>query len=894
MREIIKEHAEVRIVNHRKIYVIGLNKLLNAEVAKTHVIYNNCKKSIDKLIDAKKTVLEFILFLIRSKKYTVQKYDSNTYFSIYANRKKKTITIYDKKLVIGAENICKDCNEKFINIHTCRTDKVQRRLYLQCKLPKITKSTKIFDIVLDIESAFINNFHVPVLICIKYVLGEKHIEKFFYNASQFFKWLEEFARFTCPINSRINLIGFNSSRYDFIFFMREVRKFVTKSWTFHKDKYNYIQKGGAIIYSTFYLDTISVWFIDILRYTGGVTSLKQIVRDLKIDQEKGAFPFKILAESNIKRNKDGFIDLSYFDSKEDFEACYKLWISKNKCSDFELLKYYCQIDVQVTYKVWIKICEMYNSYVPFMKDVHITKFHGAPSLTKWISFKMALDNENLESIVYYNSSEIKSTKKPKSIKIYAPNFESYFLWSESVYGGWVGCHAQGLINEQLGMVDIVSHYPTSFTSYYGIGKPRSMTSSELLHFSSNIASYDLNNLPLFCCECEITRPSVITDFCSPLPQRVKGTLTWSYVNTNQNLNSVDIWHCVKHYNFKIKLMKGEIFTKKCLLFRKFVETFARMKDDGKCEKNDLKTKCGKIGLNSGIGKYGEKKERFISKIVMTDEDRQHVHFLLSTNNKFVRHELIDIVPHRNYDEYVLKEFDVSCNLVPLHIISFMFAYSRVIKMDLIKRSKTNNLHIFSDRIKLPTPIYGDTDSIVITARELRHLKKNSPTLFQPSIGFYNTATAQFDYHIEIEDLFKSDTNTIPHTKLAIFFGLKAYMIVTTSGHKYKCKGHRISQTKTLCECGSGDKKWFCIGCLETNRDKKVDVEGVTLQHFYNCISGEHHKFTYKRLEKQLNRPIGKGKKSFTVRNKEITISLNYKELCHKYDVKNNFCYPFIS
>src|ERR1700743_385134 len=879
MEKRIKKFAEeYRLKNGKIIYTLTLCTLLNKYFANIFLNYKNCKKTIDKLILQKKTMLDFIWYLLKNKKFRIKKYSKLLFFSMYKFKLKK--------------HLFEECGRSFLNMHTCLSSYIRNRNYLEVSLPKLPQYSEIIDIILDIECCFINNYHVPVLLCIKYQLNQIDIEKTFLTVESFFNWLKLFALNECKINCRINLIGFNSSRYDFIFFMKEIRKYVSQNWIFQKNKYNYIQKGGAIIYNTFYIGSVSIWFIDILRYTGGVTSLKQIAADLQISEEKGAYPFRTmhLSYDQIKLDLDGFFDSKYFDDIDTYFISKQLWFKHNCCSFFKLLEIYCKQDVIVTFEIWKKIQLMYFRYVPFIKDEHITKFHGAPSLTKWISLKYAFQDTNLTSIIYYN----KKTKFKKK-KMYGANYDSFFLWEESVYGGWVGCHQQGIIKGNLGMIDIVSHYPTSFTSYFGIGKPRPMTIDELVYFSNNIEQYDLNSIPIFCCRVKVFPPKQceISDFCSPLPQRCKHILTWSYLKCDQTLNSIDIWNCAKFYKFKFQLLSGEIFTKKALIFKDFVACFAKMKDDGKLTNNKLKTKCGKIGLNSGIGKYGEKKERLISKIIKTDFDLKEVNLLLSMNNKYINHSLVDIISHSNYEEYIIKEFDVTNNNIPLHIISIMFAYSRVIKMDLIRKCKLNNYSIFSSKNNIPDIKYGDTDSLIITARVLKHLKKNSPTLFQPSIGFYDTFQKTFLYHIETEKLFVG-RNSIPQTRFAILFGFKAYMIITTVGSKYKCKGHRIAEVKENCSCQSGDKKWFCIGCLQKNFDneEEINVCGVTLQHFYNSVKGGTHKFQYLRFEKNLNRPIGKGKYPFTVKNKYVTISLNFKDLNHKYDVINNICYPF--
>lgn len=884
---------EYRLGNGLCLILISLQTLLTESIIKLFLVPSRNAVTIKKLLNQKLTIKQFLQYLVSKRNFSVKKYSNEKYICQFTNRKKKIIYLFKGYLITSSKNKCPKCNRVFLMNHTCETDFCNNQPYLNVRPPRLFEYPLIVDIILDIECAFINDFHVPVLLCICYKLYGILKQKSFLTIESFFKWLHKFVDLYMPDGSRVNLIGFNSSRYDFIFFIKETRKYVSNYWSFQKDVYNYMQKDGAIIYNTFNIGKCSVWFIDILRYTGGVTSLKQIAKDLNIELSKGAFPFEILARNDFKLDLDGFPHQKYFNSEEQYIISKDMWIKKNKCSFFDLLKYYCMLDVKITLEVWEKICKMYNDYVPYMKNVHITQFHGAPSLTKWVSLKMALDNENLKTVVNYSNGTGSNKNKNKNIKLYAPNYDSYTMWEKSIYGGWVGCHWMGIIKENLGMVDIVSHYPTSFTSYYGVFKPRSLTDEECLKFSSNISDYNLNTLPLFVAKVEVIPPKTISDFCSPLPQRCKvGILTWSYLPCTQYLNSIDIWLCDK-YGFKFKILYGEIFSKKALLFKSFVECFAKMKDDGKKEKNELKTKCGKIGLNSGIGKYGEKKERILSKIVKNEEDLEELSLLLNTNSNHCYHELMDIVVHEDYEEYVIKEYDITCNKIPIHVISCMFAYSRVIKMDLISRCKLDNYDIFNPLVKYPTPIYGDTDSIVILKSQLIKLKKDSPALFQSSIGFFNTSTAEFDYHIETEDLFKGDT--IPDTKIAIFFGLKAYMIITDKGSKLKCKGHRIAQVNEMCDCNSGSKKWFCVACLDNNfqTKKTINCDGVSLQHFYNSVYGQKHSFCYQRFEKVLNRP-SKGKQPFTIKNKSVNIRLNYTMLEHKYSYNpyTNMCYPF--
>lgn len=873
------------IIRGSTLEVIKFNKLISKNIIL--LICRNFNLEHQKFIDKHSTVEDFLLYLVAKKKYVFVKFRKNSYYSPNKAKYKKQLYVFKDYLILGQKQICELCKKSYIHCHTCRGDFCYQVSYMKVKPAEYQEYSMIVDIVLDIECIQVNEKHIPVLICIAYKKKDNSLkEKTFYTIKKFFKWLHAFSEKKCKFNSRINLIGFNSSRYDFVFFIQETREYVLKDWSFKKIDYNYIQKQGAIIYNTYTTPKSSIWFIDILRYAGGVTSLRQMAQDLQVPTQKSAFPFQILTLETYEKDCDGFPSQIYFDKFELYFDAKCLWISHQKPEILKFFEIYCQYDVRATLEIYYKQMEMFEKYIPWMQGKHMTFFHGTPSMTYNISLDMALDSENLKSLKVW-----KYSGRIQKITLYAPLKKSHKLWEDSMYGGWVGCHMQGKIDFDVGMVDIVSHYPTSFTCYYGIGKPREMTAEECVHFTNFICSYDRETLPIFVAKVSVNPPPVITDFASPLPQRCRGTLTWSYLSCKQTLNSIDIWNCSKFYGFKFEIIEGEIFTKKAILFQKFVETFAKMKDDGKREKNELKTKCGKIGLNSGIGKYGEKKERTISKILKDDEDLRKLDLLLANNSEYCWHELLDIIPHEDHDEAIIKEYNTTINKKPNHIWSCMLAYSRDIRCHLIRLCrKHRNLSIWSSRLSIPCPIYGDTDSIVITREQLRYLKKNSPSLFDPSVGFYDPEKKDFNFHIQIEDLFNG--SRIPSTKCCMIIGLKAYMIQTNLGGKYKCKGHRIAKIDESCECGSGDKKWFCTTCFEKNRDKEININGVTLQHFYNAISGQTNSFEYLRFLKNLNRPIGQGKEPFSIYTRNIRINLNYKELSHKYVCINNICYPF--
>lgn len=438
------------------------------------------------------------------------------------------------------------------------------------------------------------------------------------------------------------------------------------------------------------------------------------------------------------------------------------------------------------------------------------------------------------------------------------------------------------------MVDINSHYPTSFSGYYGIGKAREMTQKEL---TTDWSVYDLESIPIFVCDCHVIPPDKVYEFVSPIPQRYSNELTWSYVECDQTLCSIDILSALKR-GWKVILKKGEIFSRKALLFRSYVKQFAKMKEEGTKNKNDLQRMCSKIGLNACIGKMGEHKKRKTSFFVKNESDFKRLCLLLENSTPYKWYVIVDCISHRGFTEFILEEFDVSENNIPIHIAVVMYAYSRWILRDLIDKADCNSKLIIENgeivySEEEPDIYYGDTDSIVVKLIKFLHLLKNSPELFQPSVGVYEPQLKKFDYHVAVEDLFEKNAISV----MSIFFSLKAYMLFTNQpGSKIRCRGHKIAKSTDKCPCNLGFFQWFCPYCAHI--EPPANITGVTLNHFYSVLREEQqYKLTYNRFERQLNRPQGKNKKLFSVRNIIRTIKFQFKEPKHKYLVKMPLCFP---
>lgn len=860
---------------------------LTIKICKYLCKYRNLKVSCSRFVSKCATVDDFLGFL-KTKGFVVETLNlSNKIFSIPINQAKKKIFVVGDKVILGKISKCEYCKKDFKNKHTCRGDycKLTNYVLVKTKIPKPYISNKT--VFYDIECSTIKDRHYPILIC---VCCNNAFNSFSTIAS-FVKYLLLLAFRTRPFGT-INVIGFNSSRYDDVFLVEECRKYLSMKWSSKKRNrdYSYIQKQGAIIFNTFSAYHVKIQFNDILRYTGNIVSLRQIASDLKVPLAKGYFPFQVLNLNPPEVDSDGFLAEKYFDSNKAFSETKQIWISLRKCDWFTLLKDYCFRDVIVTKLIWEKLSDMYKRYIPQLSHLDLCQFHGAPSLMK----NVALNSIKVENVQVFRGREVKKNL------LYAPCLQSYDLWLQSLYGGWVGSHVLGILPKKynLSMIDIVSHYPTSFTGFFGIGKARNLVPTELVEFKEKLKHYSLNELPIFVADVELKPPNVITEFVSPCPQRnEKGQLIWSYLRKRQILNSVDLWNCVQRGWEIVQIFSGDIFPRKAILFRDYVKTFAKIKDEGAQEKNYTKKMIGKIGLNSCIGKFGERKKREITRFVRDIDDEKHVNDLVTLCPPYCTRIIKAVIPKDNYEEWVIEESDYSTNNVPIHIASIMYAYSRVILRQLIDESNSQkNTDI--KKILIPHPIYGDTDSIVTTKNNVTHLREKFPNRFQTTVGLFDTEQQQFDYHVSIETEFISNQSTLA----AIFFGLKSYMIVTDVGAKLRCKGHKLSSHSDRCLRHRRFIDFFCPYCLERNRNRSFPnfVNGVTLQHFFNLLTDDSKSFisvTYNRMIKNLQRPQLKGTYPFSVYNVNRSVKLNKPNLNHKYIVKQltptlSKCLPF--
>src|SRR6202000_3420110 len=105
--------------------------LLNKYFANIFLNYKNCKKTIDKLILQKITMLDFIWYLLKNKKFRIKKYSKLLFFSMYKFKLKKQLFLWKDKLVIAQKHLCEECGRSFLNMHTCLSSYIRNRNYLE-------------------------------------------------------------------------------------------------------------------------------------------------------------------------------------------------------------------------------------------------------------------------------------------------------------------------------------------------------------------------------------------------------------------------------------------------------------------------------------------------------------------------------------------------------------------------------------------------------------------------------------------------------------------------------------------------------------------------------------------------------------------------------------------
>lgn len=678
-------------------------------------------------------------------------------------------------------------------------------------------------------------------------------------------------------SKRFVVLGYNSAKFDHIFLMEEYMR------RLHQEnklsKMMPMVKAGKVIGATCKIHNIEVKWSDVMFYIGAPETLRKTAIGWGVEQKKGYFPMKVLIENRVCDSRESLVDKEtgyykeelfmshqeYVEALEAFQlrplevlnlkqkklagefitAGQKRLLTRYEASYQETGSYlvdvytecllYCEDDVISTRGIFKKLHEAMIGLIwegLNLKVGRLSDFQGSPALMKAV----ALNNAYVEVL------------DPKGKQLYVCQSRYNAMVVKSLYGGMCFTHFQGeFLNKDLVMIDIVSHYPCSFTGWMPVGPAKALPMMQAQYLVDNIRGFDLNTLPHFIVECEaIPRVGGSNLWISSLPyKKTKETsfdgskdpvLIWGAVKSLGVWNSMDIWTASKYDGWRFTVLDdGLAWSDKEILFRKFVDTLAVMKAAGKREKNAAKTNAAKVALNSTIGKMGERPEVSINEI-FTDDDLMETRLNILESDGF--NKITSIVPIHldDVEGHIVhgKRLRYNNKIIPNQIASFMYSASRVIRVEMayavqcsnplspdycynLQQSKSDNY--------FPEIIYGDTDSILISEDGWERMKLNIPGVEGKEIGGYDVNTAKYVFNVEVE---------LRNINYGIILGLKKYYLVDTKSSgfpsKQGCNGFRLLKRSGECPIHKGvllsdcrnrlcwcvvkqTSSYFCYHCL---------------------------------------------------------------------------------
>jgi DNA polymerase type B, organellar and viral len=390
----------------------------------------------------------------------------------------------------------------------------------------------------------------------------------------------------------LQLVSFNGSRYDDVFLAEYWRIYILNRWGLDKLLNNgYSERKRAITHNTLHLPQFEIVWTDVARMTPP-TSLRNLAKSLKLDEQKGDMPFAVLndfVDDALRRDpEDGFFARDYFPTEGHRERCLEYYREVVPVDErtprrdvYALCLAYCRQDVVVLQKIFEALNEMYTSYLgplvypPPGDDDDDEEEDAEPppvfypmtmhSLST-LSARVMLETASKVPCLHYDSSEGGSdrpftTSVINKEALMAPRGRVYDYLSRAIYGGWTKNYLQGfvtnldptlptwddtckllarcreegalsLVDAPHEMFDIASMYPVAITGMMPMGEGQWIGDAVAMQglFDQLVTTADVAKIPLFFARCKLEAPVNPPSFESTLPQRHPKTnqLRWTY------------------------------------------------------------------------------------------------------------------------------------------------------------------------------------------------------------------------------------------------------------------------------------------------------------------------------------------------------------------------------
>lgn len=677
-----------------------------------------------------------------------------------------------------------------------------------------------------------------------------------------FEWMDRLishceSSLIAPSRCKMCVMGYNSSGFDDIFITKELQEYLRANDLF--GKYDFKVRGGKIIGNSLRYRGGMIAFVDVMRYIGAPAPLRDTAKGFGVPIGKGDFPMKILVDGTIQDDvnslldNDGFFHRRNFFLNSEYQRAKDEWdqrfqrisdIKKKfvkgkrltsvekrymieghsiKEAELECLRY-CELDVIATWGVWVRLHEIilpltYEAFT--IKLERLDDHFGAPSLMKCIALLLAT----------------RAVSHIPGNQLFVAQGRAQGLIRETIYGGWVGAHVQGVItpdllktcrSDEYCMVDIVSHYPCSVTIPMPIGPTEKLNLYEGQKLLNDLKNVTVNELKYFFVEVIATPPPEGGhSWLSSLPVRHRRSessklLNWGYRKAKGCWNSLHLWIGAQDGWTYEMTQSGYIYRNKAVLYRDYVDIFADMKTKGKAEKNNAKVNFAKVGMNSMIGKLGEKIKRDTVSFVEDEHLDKAMKKILKDPTKVLTKR--EWVPNLELWKIECKRYDWNNPTIPSHHASIMYAGSHLIRWVMMQSvMKVSSFH-------LPALLYGDTDSMIITKSAWEQMKKDNPGIEGKRVDGYDVVLGKYVFHVELE---------LDYITFGIFVSQKTYCVWNsrTGEIKLRAKGFRSVSPNELCVAHEGQYEYSnCPKC-------RCRATSVPTQFCRHCILSAYYRLS---------------------------------------------------
>lgn len=568
-------------------------------------------------------------------------------------------------------------------------------------------------------------YPVPAEFLWSYPLGVDFKKENFLGGIKFAQWILEIVngiKNECTIGGEwyetgnvVRIFGFNNNNFDNHFVLDDLRH-VLRGF-----KYSYSSRYGKVTKCSFYKSNhLIVELVDLVKWMPD-KSLRDACKDYEEEINTPKLDVNILAYNDAIIKKKCFVEECEEKEMKIYINDYMPFIHKklvaqfkntgnNKIRLYDMVVYYCKIDVQSTLELYCILEKQLCNLVEELAAMGI--FVSSSDFMDYISIPQ-LSFEILKETLRQQNENLLTLTNPAANEFY---YASYF-------GGRVdyGCVGEYVGKEEIEYYDVTSEYSLAMTGYFpsltggiedilvglevDLKKYQTMLDAALekrnacikeknLHLSIKEVFEELNKVKgIFLCN--IYAPEIVSTW-GPVPYRYDdyaGTKKLTYLNCNQTNRALNTVHfrSLILAGWRVELLFHEfntVFLQIGKTLKPFIDLIGKMKSEARLI-NKTKAKLLKMLLNSAQGKIAQKPTHLLHTQTGNNQD---FGFEMQTNEKNIEFDW-----DRSY-HYLSSFIGAEAGWI-------LYSASYMLELDYIYEGKSNNQ-------RCGAILYCDTDSLI--------------------------------------------------------------------------------------------------------------------------------------------------------------------------------------